>query len=65
MSQNATINVSRGGHGQEISELVDALRKIGYFESFQVTNNEQFGSEKGQKTPKRKLKTRRKALIDA
>jgi len=53
--------LAEGGHGQEITELIDALRKIGYFQSFQVTNNEQFSSEKGQKTPKRKLKTHRKA----
>ena len=55
------LTLEKGGHAEEISELVDALRKIGYFESFQVTNNEQFGSEKRQKTPERKLKTRRKA----
>ena len=53
--------LEHGGHGQEISELVDALQKIGYFESFQVTNNTQFSSVSDTKTPKRKLKTCRKA----
>ena len=53
--------LENGGHAKEISDLIDALRKIGYFQSFQVTKNEQFSSEKGRKKLKRKLKTRRKA----
>ena len=53
--------LEQGEHGQEISELVDALRKIGYFESFRVKDNEQFSGDKIQKTPERKLKRRKKA----
>ena len=50
-----------GGHQTEILELIDALKKIGYFQNFQVKDNRQFSREKEQKTPERKLKTRRKA----
>jgi len=53
--------LAEGDRAQEIRELINALRKIGYFQSFQVKDNEQFSSEKRQKTPERKLKTRRKA----
>jgi len=53
--------LAEGGHGQEISELVDALRKIGYFESFRVTDNSLLSGDKVQKTPERKLKRGRKA----
>jgi len=53
--------LAEGEHAQEISELVDALRKIGYFSSFRVKDNGQLGSRKAQKTQERKLKTRRKA----
>jgi len=45
----------------EIAGLMDALRKIGYFESFQVSNNSLLSSEKHAKTPERKVKRRKKA----
>jgi len=53
--------LAEGEHGQEISELVDALRKIGYFESFRVTDNHLLSGDKVQKPPERKLKHHRKA----
>jgi len=53
--------LEQGEHGQEISELVDALRKIGYFESFRVKDKHLLSSGKVQKTPERKLKRRKKA----
>ncbi|MFC1486937.1 hypothetical protein ACFLRN_04525 [Thermoproteota archaeon] len=33
-------------NGQEINEIIDALRKIGYFKGFQVKKNNQLSSEK-------------------
>jgi hypothetical protein len=53
--------LAEGGHGQEISELVDALRKIGYFKSFRVTDKSLLSGVKCSETPERKLKHRRKA----
>ena len=53
--------LQEGEPGQEIAELVDALRKIGYFESFRVKENGLLSSENGQKTPERTLKRHRKA----
>jgi len=53
--------LAEGEHAQEISELVDALRKIGYFESFRVTRNHTLSSPKPLETQQRRLKTRRKA----
>lgn len=46
---------------QEINELIDALRKIGYFKSFQTKEKHISGSDKDTKIPERKLKRRRKA----
>ena len=46
---------------QEINELVDALRKIGYFKSFRVEDNHLLSSDRQQKTPERTLKHHRKA----
>ena len=53
--------LASGEHTKEIKELIDALRKIGYFESFRVKENQQLSSDKTQKTPERKLKRRKKA----
>ena len=50
-----------GGHGQEISELIDALQKIGYFKSFRVKEKHIFSSEKTKKPHERTLKHHRKA----
>ena len=53
--------LEKGEHGHEIRQLIDALQKIGYFESFRVTDNQQLGGVSDTKTQERKLKTRRKA----
>jgi len=45
----------------EIAGLMDALRKIGYFQSFQTKDNCTFSGEKGEKKRSRKLKSRHKA----
>jgi len=51
----------KGEHKEEVSQLIDALQKIGYFKSFRRSENEQFGTEKHSLKPERKLKTRSKA----
>jgi len=51
-----------GGHKEEISQLIDALQKIGYFESFRVKENGAFSTEKCVKTQERTLKRRNKAV---
>jgi transposase len=53
--------LAEGEHAQEISELVDALRKIGYFESFQTKEKHTLSSDNYQETRSRKIKHRRKA----
>jgi hypothetical protein len=53
--------LAEGGHGQEITELINALQRIGYFASFRVTDNEQLSSVTGPETQQRRLRTRRKA----
>ena len=57
----AHLTSAQGEHGQEIAELVDALRKIGYFESFRVTRNDALSSDKCTNKTQRKLKQRSKA----
>ncbi|UCE28551.1 MAG: hypothetical protein JSV85_04515 [Candidatus Bathyarchaeota archaeon] len=49
------------GQQVEILGLVDALRKIGYFRSFRVSENGAFDTEKDTKRHGRKLKRHRKA----
>ena len=51
-----------GGHKEEISQLIDALQKIGYFQSFRQSENEQFSTEKHAKAQSRTLKRRNKAV---
>jgi len=51
-----------GGHKEEVSQLIDALRKIGYFKSFRPSENTTFGTEKHSLKTERKLKTRSKAV---
>ena len=53
--------LAEGDHGQEITQLIDALRKIGYFKSFQTTENMILNVEKDTETRARKLKPHRKA----
>ena len=53
--------LDKGDHATEISELVDALRKIGYFESFRVKDNAILSGDNYEKTQERTLKTHRKA----
>ncbi|MDH5770781.1 MAG: hypothetical protein OEZ25_05810 [Candidatus Bathyarchaeota archaeon] len=50
-----------GGHKEEISQLIDALRKIGYFKSFRASEKHDFSTEKQVKTQPRTLKRRNKA----
>lgn len=50
-----------GEHKVEILELIDALRKIGYFKSFRRSENEQFSTEKHGLEARRKVKPRSKA----
>jgi len=45
----------------EIAELMDALRKIGYFQSFQTKEKHTLSSDNLQETRSRKIKHRRKA----
>lgn len=54
--------LAEGEHAQEISELVDALRKIGYFESFQTTEKYALSGDNLQEARSRKIRHRRKAV---
>jgi len=51
-----------GGRKEEVSQLIDALQKIGYFKSFQVSEKHDFTTEKHVKTQPRTLKRRNKAV---
>ena len=50
-----------GDQKEEISQLIDALQKIGYFKSFRPSENEQFSREKHGLETARKVKPRSKA----
>jgi len=51
----------RGERSKEISDLIEALRKIGYFQTFHVKQNHSLSGDKLIKTHKRVLKNHNKA----
>jgi len=53
--------LAKGKRAQEISDLVDTLRKIGYFKSFQTKEKQTLSGDNMQETRSRKIKHRRKA----
>jgi len=51
----------RRRESDQISDLIEALRKIGYFQTFHVANNERFSSVNDKKPQERRLKHHQKA----